>query len=113
MSQEEITWLSTGDAAKRLGITTRTLYRFLDEGELPPGIVRNGESNDYEIDLMVDLDDDGVDETTIDGFASFTDDPEDENGFAVGEGATINASFGGPLSGALPDPDHRPDSEGC
>jgi excisionase family DNA binding protein len=35
MSQEEITWLSTGDAAKRLGITTRTLYRFLDEGELP------------------------------------------------------------------------------
>ncbi len=35
MSQDEITWLSTGDAAKRLGITTRTLYRFLDEGELP------------------------------------------------------------------------------
>jgi excisionase family DNA binding protein len=32
---DEITWLSTGDAAKRLGITTRTLYRFLDEGELP------------------------------------------------------------------------------
>ena len=35
MSQDEISWLSTGDAAKRLGITTRTLYRFLDEGELP------------------------------------------------------------------------------
>ena len=35
MSQDEITWLSTGEAAKRLGITTRTLYRFLDEGELP------------------------------------------------------------------------------
>ena len=35
MSQDdEITRLSTGDAAKRLGITTRTLYRFLDEGEL-------------------------------------------------------------------------------
>lgn len=28
-------WLSTGEAAKRLGITTRTLYRFIDAGELP------------------------------------------------------------------------------
>jgi excisionase family DNA binding protein len=28
-------WLSTGEAAKRLGITTRTLYRFIDSGELP------------------------------------------------------------------------------
>jgi len=28
-------WLSTGDAAKRLGITTRTLYRFIDSGDLP------------------------------------------------------------------------------
>jgi len=35
MSQQEVTWLSTGDAAKRLGITARTLYRFIDEGELP------------------------------------------------------------------------------
>ena len=35
MSPDEITWLSTGDAAKRLGVTTRTLYRFLDEGDLP------------------------------------------------------------------------------
>ena len=31
----DITWLSTGEAAKRLGITTRTLYRFIDEGQLP------------------------------------------------------------------------------
>ena len=28
-------WLSTGEAAKRLGITTRTLYRFIDSGDLP------------------------------------------------------------------------------
>ena len=27
-----IQWLSTADAAKFLGITSRTLYRFLDEG---------------------------------------------------------------------------------
>jgi len=28
-------WLSTGEAAARLGITPRTLYRFVDEGQLP------------------------------------------------------------------------------
>lgn len=28
-------WLSTAEAAKRLGITPRTLYRFIDAGELP------------------------------------------------------------------------------
>lgn len=31
----EIQWLSTAEAAKRLGITSRTLYRFIDQGELP------------------------------------------------------------------------------
>lgn len=31
----EIGWLSTAQAAKRLGITPRTLYRFIDEGQLP------------------------------------------------------------------------------
>jgi len=31
----EIVWLSTQEAAKRLGITPRTLYRFIDHGELP------------------------------------------------------------------------------
>lgn len=31
----EIVWLSTADAAHRLGITPRTLYRFIDEGQLP------------------------------------------------------------------------------
>ena len=28
-------WLSTGDAATRLGVTTPTLYRFIDDGRLP------------------------------------------------------------------------------
>ncbi len=28
-------WLSTGEAARRLGVTVRTLYRFIDEGQLP------------------------------------------------------------------------------
>jgi excisionase family DNA binding protein len=32
---DEITWLSTQDAARRLGVTPRTLYRFIDVGELP------------------------------------------------------------------------------
>lgn len=31
---DELVWLSTGDAAKRLGITPRTLYRFIDEGQV-------------------------------------------------------------------------------
>lgn len=35
MSGTEIDWLSTQAAAKRLGITPRTLYRFIDLGELP------------------------------------------------------------------------------
>jgi excisionase family DNA binding protein len=32
---DSIEWLSTQAAAARLGITTRTLYRFIDQGELP------------------------------------------------------------------------------
>lgn len=35
MSTAEILWLSTAEAAKRLGVTPRTLYRFIDEGQLP------------------------------------------------------------------------------
>ena len=31
----QIDWLSTAAAAERLGITSRTLYRFIDEGQLP------------------------------------------------------------------------------
>ena len=30
-----IHWLSTAEAAKYLGITPRTLYRFIDEGQIP------------------------------------------------------------------------------
>ena len=32
---DQIEWLSTGDAAERLGINTRTLYRFIDKGDIP------------------------------------------------------------------------------
>ena len=35
MSREEINWLSTKEAARRLGITTRTLYRLIDGGQIP------------------------------------------------------------------------------
>lgn len=31
----DIDWLNTEEAAKQLGITTRTLYRFMDQGRLP------------------------------------------------------------------------------
>jgi excisionase family DNA binding protein len=33
-ADDEIRWLSTGEAADRLGITPRTLYRFIDEGQV-------------------------------------------------------------------------------
>jgi excisionase family DNA binding protein len=32
---EEGGWLSTKEAAARLGVALRSLYRFIDEGELP------------------------------------------------------------------------------
>ena len=31
---DEIRWMGTAEAARRMGITTRTLYRFIDEGQL-------------------------------------------------------------------------------
>jgi len=31
---EGIVWLSTKEAAQRLGVTLRSLYRFIDEGDL-------------------------------------------------------------------------------
>ena len=31
----EIGWLGTKDAAARMGLTLRSLYRFIDEGDLP------------------------------------------------------------------------------
>jgi excisionase family DNA binding protein len=35
MASEEIRWLNTGAAARRLGVTVRTLYRLINEAELP------------------------------------------------------------------------------
>lgn len=35
MDTADINWLNTGETARRLGVTTRTLYRFIDEGRLP------------------------------------------------------------------------------
>ena len=32
---EPIRWMSTREASERLGVTLRTLYRFIDEGQLP------------------------------------------------------------------------------
>ncbi len=34
-SSAEIVWLNTAETARRLGITPRTLYRFIDDGQLP------------------------------------------------------------------------------
>lgn len=35
VSTADITWLNTVETARRLGITPRTLYRFIDDGRLP------------------------------------------------------------------------------
>ena len=32
---DRIVWLSTKECCERLGVTVRTLYRFIDEGQLP------------------------------------------------------------------------------
>lgn len=34
VSGTDIAWLSTAESARRLGVTPRTLYRFIDEGQL-------------------------------------------------------------------------------
>lgn len=34
MAHQEISWLSTKEAARRLGIASRTLYRLIDEGQI-------------------------------------------------------------------------------
>ena len=55
MDDNEIRWLSTADAAKRVGITPRTLYRFIDSGELPAyrfgRVIRLKES---EVDVFIE-----------------------------------------------------------
>jgi excisionase family DNA binding protein len=35
VATDEIRWMSTQEASRRLGVTARTLYRFIDEGSLP------------------------------------------------------------------------------
>jgi excisionase family DNA binding protein len=35
MTAQDIDWLSTAEAARRLGIGARTLYRLIDEGQIP------------------------------------------------------------------------------
>jgi excisionase family DNA binding protein len=35
MLNERIHWMSTKEAAEHLGVTLRSLYRFIDEGTLP------------------------------------------------------------------------------
>ena len=35
MTRESTVWLSTREAAGELGITTRTLYRLIDSGQVP------------------------------------------------------------------------------
>jgi len=35
MADADLGWMSTKDAAARLGITLRTVYRFIDAGDLP------------------------------------------------------------------------------
>lgn len=35
MSTADIEWLNTNETARRLGITPRTLYRFIDDGKIP------------------------------------------------------------------------------
>jgi len=35
LMNKSIEWMSTGDAADYLGVQSRTLYRFIDEGRLP------------------------------------------------------------------------------
>jgi excisionase family DNA binding protein len=34
-SSSGIVWLNTAETSRRLGVTPRTLYRFIDEGQLP------------------------------------------------------------------------------
>lgn len=35
MASSDLRWLSTNDAASRLGVSLRTLYKLIDEGQLP------------------------------------------------------------------------------
>src|ERR1700726_2190188 len=48
---DPIHWMGTREACERLGVTLRTLYRFIDEGQLPAykmGRVIRVQANDIE-----------------------------------------------------------------
>jgi excisionase family DNA binding protein len=55
MTSRDITWLSTAEAARRLGIGSRTLYRLIDEGQIPAykfgRVIRLQE---HEVDAFID-----------------------------------------------------------
>ncbi len=52
---DEIVWLSTAKAAARLGITPRTLYRLVDEGQLPAyKMGRVIRLKQHEVDAFID-----------------------------------------------------------
>lgn len=55
VTTSDIVWLSTAAAASRLGVTPRTLYRFIDEGQLPAyrfgRVIRLKEA---EVDVFID-----------------------------------------------------------
>ena len=46
MADDGVRWMSTGEAARRLGVTVRTLYRLIDEAELPAAAKEHGASLD-------------------------------------------------------------------
>ena len=58
-SNSKVKWMSSNEAAERLGVTTATLYRFIDEGRLPAyrmgRVIRLKESEleDFEITCRI------------------------------------------------------------
>jgi len=59
-------WLGTKAAAERLGVTARTLYSFIDEGDLPScrvrGVIRikTDDLEAFERSCRIDPNDDGT-----------------------------------------------------
>jgi len=52
---DDVTWLSTAEAARKLGITTRTLYRLIDEGQIPAyKLGRVIRLQEHEVEAFVD-----------------------------------------------------------
>jgi excisionase family DNA binding protein len=79
VNTSDIEWLNTNETAKRLGITPRTLYRFIDDGKIPAyrfgRVIRLKESEVAEfiersrivpgtLDITASADDDSADADT-------------------------------------------------